>query len=798
MDIKSKLNEKQYQAAGSDSQYLRIIAGAGTGKTRTLSYKIAYLIDQGMLPTRIVAITFTNKAAKEMLSRVDGILEKESDTVFQGKPLISTFHGFCYRFLKKEIYHISPFNNSFTLLDDNDQNAIYKSIFKSMVKGDSKEFIKEVTGKISQLKSDGRFLNEVTPNDVPLGALYSFDELIHVYQNYQYEMLRQNCLDFDDLLMFTSKIMHDFVDVRLTWQSKYDIFLVDEFQDTNLVQYDLVKLFMRKEGTLGMDDRGTRLTVVGDPDQTIYTWRGAKNELIKTKLQKDFPSLETVVLDDNYRSTQNILDCANKVIANNHDRIAKNLNAASKVVGAPVSYINYSTNDMEGYGIASLIHRKVSSGEAAYNDIAIIYRANYLSNALEKQLTAFKIPYQIYGGLKFYERAEIKDALSYLRVLVNPDDFSFQRILNAPTKGIGDVTLAKAKEVEKSLGSDATLLDVFRSHSDELKLNRNSRAALDNFYAAYDSMVELYRSSCDNATLESGIRTYFAKVGFLDYVMKEDKKAAEKLTYTAATSTSKVDNVNEFMRSLTQALDTPTLDENGNEQDSTLEDFLISVALQSDQDTMKDLPQVSLMTGHVSKGLEFPIVFVTGMNDSIFPSSHAINSGLWSAIEEERRLFYVCMTRAQKFLYISSFGGKNFRSNGDYVPSQFIKETGLRKPANGSSTSSSNRSNDYYASLGIHRPTTTQKPSYFKPNNTAIRTAAPSVKPIPRPTPSATQNAVDTHYEVGDRVVHTSFGKGTVTKIVEPNIIVLFPDPYGEKRLRIGFKAYRKIQPGEE
>lgn len=792
MDIKSKLNEKQYLAASSDSQYLRIIAGAGTGKTRTLSYRIAYLIDEGMDPKRITAITFTNKAAKEMLSRVDGLLQNESEHPYNGKPLVSTFHGFCYRFLKKEIYHISPFTNAFNLLDDTDQNSIYKSIFKEMVKGDSKEFIQQITSKISSLKSDGRFVNDVTPRDVPLGALYSFDELMHVYQNYQYEMLRQNCLDFDDLLMFTSKIMKDNEDVRMSWQMKYDIFLVDEFQDTNLVQYDLVKLFMRKPGTLSYDDRGTRLTVVGDPDQTIYTWRGAKNDLIKTKLQKDFPSLETVVLDDNYRSTQNILDCANKVIANNHDRIAKNLNAASHEIGNPVCYTNFGSNDMEGYAIASKIHKLVTNNDAKYDEIAIIYRANYLSNAIEKQLTAFKIPYQVYGGLKFYERAEIKDALSYLRIIINPDDFSFKRILNAPTKGIGEVTLAKAAEVEKALGQEGSLFEVFYHHNHEIKMRDASRNALARFFSAYEEMVKIYRSNPDNATLLSAIRTYYSKVGFLDYVSEEDRKNAEKLTYTAASSTSKVDNVNEFMRSLTQALDTPNVDEDGNAQDSTLEDFLISVALQSDQDTIKDLPQVSLMTGHVSKGLEFPIVFVTGMNQMIFPSMHAMMKEDRSSIEEERRLFYVCMTRAQKSLFISSFGGKNFRGQGDYMPSQFINETGLKKKKEQQASENKNKANDYYASLGVHRPTSS--PFLRKPVGT------PGSKPVFKPyhSVSTDNQKVDTHFEVGDRVVHISFGKGTVTAVKEGKIVVLFPDPYGEKMLGIGFKAYRKMSPEEE
>ena len=782
MNIETKLNPKQYAAASSSADYLRIIAGAGTGKTRTLSYRIAYLIDQGMKPNRMVAITFTNKAAKEMLQRVTGILQTESDRPCYALPLISTFHGFCYRFLKKEIIHIPGYNNQFSVLDTQDQNAIYKLIFKGMTKGASKEFVHAIVSKISSLKNDGYFSDDVPLSEIPTNPIYTAQELLFVYREYQKNLRLQNMLDFDDLLMLTTKIMHQCEDVRTVWQNKFDIFLVDEFQDTNLVQYDMVKLFMRKADS-GLTP--TRLTVVGDPDQTIYTWRGAQNDIIKERLQRDFHSLETVVLDDNYRSTQNILNAANNLIRHNKDRMAKDLHAASNQQGEPVRYAHYASGDNEAYAIASQIRSMVMKNEYNLKDIAVIYRANYLSNALEKQLAAFKIPYQIYGGLKFYERAEIKDALSYLRAIINPDDLSFQRIINAPSKGIGEKTLEKARLMKHELGEETSLFTIFKDHPDDLRLTSRSRLALTRFYTAYQTIEDIYHSNPDTATLLSAIKSYFIATGFSDYVYEEDKKNQERTSFTASSSTSKVDNVNEFIRSLTEALDTPILDEEGNSHDSTLEDFLISVALQSDQDTMEEGRQVSLMTGHVSKGLEFPVVFVTGVNQTIFPSYHALTGDGKASIEEERRLFYVACTRAQKRLYVSSFGGVNFRTGSGYQPSMFIKELGIEEKKE-----EEKPINTYYASCGTNRPTSGNMARFSQKDKTMIQgiSQAGSLK--------QNSTSIET-YEVGDKIIHITFGKGEVIEVNGNKIKVKFQNSGEIKTMLIGFKAYRKLKEDE-
>ena len=768
MDFKKDLNEKQFLACTSDAKYLRIIAGAGTGKTRTLTYRIAYLIASGVMPSKIVAITFTNKVAKEMQTRVGDILSQDSKNSFS-KPLISTFHGFCYRFLRKEISVLNGYTPNFTVLDEQDKQDVYKQIFSKMIKGSSKDFTKAIDDKISQLKTDGKFVNDITEKDVPLGALYTFSELQYAYSNYQSILKRQNLLDFDDLLMFTYKIMMAKEDIREYYQHKYSCYLIDEFQDTNRLQYELVKLFL--------GDRNS-LTVVGDPDQTIYSWRGAKNEIIKNRLIRDFPDLETIVLDDNYRSTQAILDTANRLIKHNRDRVDKNLNAASHVPGDKVSYFHATDAEREAFKIASTISKLVMDKKAKYSDIAIIYRANYLSNNIEKQLTSFRIPYEIYGGLKFYERAEIKDALAYLRLVVNPDDMSFKRILKAPTKGIGEASLAKANELLSTLADTNSLLDVFRNHQDLIKLNRNSTKALKVFFDAYNKFRNVYNNHASNAELISGVRNYLSETGFLDYVKNEDVKNANKYSFTASSSTSKVANVEELLHDLQSYLEKDELDEDGELVNNTLEGFLMNVALQSDQDTMQAVDKVSLMTGHVSKGLEFPYVFVTGLNQGIFPSQHSLytNTGL----EEERRLCYVCMTRAKKKLYLSSFDGHNFRNGSEYVPSVFIDEAEV-------STDSDNRDDklNRQAYEGLMRP------SVKSLNRSETKKMISSAK-VNKAAP------VDDRYVIGDRVVHTSFGVGKVVGVNgTKSIVVDFPAPFGRKTLIVGFKAFRKVKEDE-
>lgn len=757
MNLREELNDRQYDAATSTSKHLRIIAGAGTGKTRTLTYRLANQIYNGMNPKRMVAITFTNKAAKEMKDRVNSLLQKE-DFEIKSQPTICTFHAFCYKFLKIEIEKIEGYTNSFQIADDADCSEIYKNIFKEMGKADDKVFCKDIIDKISSFKTQGLLPRDITSSDINRNDQFTFEELISVYSKYQHALMSQNLLDFDDLLILTFIIMENDEETRRRNQNKYDSFLIDEFQDTNNLQYELVKLFMRRD---------TSLAVVGDPDQTIYSWRGAENSIIKDRLQDDFYDLETIVLDKNYRSTQNILKTANKLISNNFDRMKKDLQSASGNIGSPVSYKSYTDQENEARGITNMIKSLHQNDAIEYSSIAIIYRSNYLSGLLEKQLTMAKIPYEIYGGLKFFERAEIKNALSYLRLAINRDDFSFRRILKAPSKFIGDVTLAKATLLQDD---ETSLFDVFKDKREILHLNKKTNSNLDIFYNAYFNFTKKLEEYSSSDELISAIKAYFDETKFLEYVKNEDVKRDEKLSFISSTSTSKIDNVNELIRMIEDYLSTDQVDDEGNLVLPSLEDFLINVSLQSDQDTIDDENKVRLMTGHVSKGLEFPIVFVTGLNQEVFPSRHAINSGLLSSIEEERRLLYVCMTRAKEKLFLSSFGGYSYVTSTDYSSSQFIKECGFERKKE--------EKRDFNSYLGSKKAS-----NKISLDNTS------SLLNMKRETIKK-----DT-YKIGDKVVHTSFGIGIVKEVLPGDkILVTFDEPYGEKKLQVGFKAFRKYE----
>ena len=762
MDIEKELNREQYLAASSDSQYLRIVAGAGTGKTRTLTYRIAYLITHGINPRRMAAFTFTKKAANEMKERV-GKLLSDNDIDLNSKVEICTFHSFCVKFLRKEISTLKDYSTTFTIADEDDIKDIQKGIFKNMVKGESKEFTKAIIQRIDDLKSDGYFPEEVSPEVIRVDDVFSYDELMFVYSSYQHELVRQNMVDFDDLLMLTYKILYDNPVIRANWQSKYDAFLVDEFQDTNLLQYDIVRLFMKKD---------TKLTVVGDPDQTIYTWRGAKNEIISKYLKEDFKNLETVVLDKNYRSTKNILDKANLLIKNNHDRVDKDLEAANNVTGDIVSYNIYNSAEKEGENIARIITELKSKENINYSDVAIIYRSNYISYSIEKALMRYKVPYQVCNGLKFYDRQEIKDSLAYLRLLVNPDDFSFKRVLKAPTKSIGDKTLENAAIYQKSLPENKTLLEIFRTDRDQFKLRSPSIISLDYFYSAYDKMIDVYNKHDNNDELVAAIREYFENTGFFNYVKKLDVQNNERNEYTTSTSTCKMENVEELLRSLSTFLSEMILDDNNELVYPTLIDFLLSVAVQTDQDNMETQDKVLLMTGHTSKGLEFPYVFLPSLNQNVFPTSHALSFNN-KAIEEERRLMYVCVTRARKKLYVSSHCGSDFQGRA-YSPSMFIKEMQFvqQKPKV--------EQPNYEPFVGRHKPS-----ANINSLNTAIGVASILKK--------AEKN--DTNYVVGDKVVHTSFGIGDVIAVDGDRLTIKFKDEIGTKKMIAGFKAFKKYVP---
>lgn len=774
INFEKDLNKQQFAAVTSTAKHLRIVAGAGTGKTRVLTYRLAYLIsERHIAPKRIVAITFTNKVAAEMKERVYNLLT-DSERML-GSPLISTFHGFCYRFLSREITHMQGFTNKFQIANDSVKSDFFKSFADKIGYKKKSPYMSLLENTIDNLKTKGVFVDQLSNSDVPLAAPFTFDTLKEAYGGYQEKLKQSNLLDFDDLLMFTLRILKENESVRRQWQSIYSVFLVDEFQDTNQVQYDIVKILMNNE---------TELAVVGDPDQTIYTWRGADNNLVRYQLEKDFKDLETITLDENYRSTQAILDKANLLIKNNSNRMEKNLVAANKEVGDKVECLRANNAEEEARMIATKIYGYHKNG-VKYSDCAIIYRSSFLSRAIEHALSQAGIPYKLYG-LKFYEREEIIDALSYFRLLVNPDDeFSFKRILNAPKKGVAEKGISEIELIRQKY--KISFLDVINERLNEVNIGSKAKLNLKQFIEQYKNCLTNLEKNDDLSQISNILKNYLDSVGFLDYVKELDIKKEDKSD--DKNSNIKFDNVMELMSFVNTFMLNPSNEEE--ELEPTLENFLILIAIQSSQDEVdSNADAVSVMTAHVSKGLEFPCVFVTGVNQFIFPNSHAINEGTKAAIEEERRLMYVAMTRAKKHLTVSYFYGFNCRQGSSYVPSIFLKEAGLLQNnsiSNEYSISSpkttggyfKNASNEYNRIQKILNGKFASKPKEEYQGRRGIITLNQDI------------GAKD-HYEIGDKCVHTSYGIGTVTAINGDRLTVDF----GEKGIKIlnnGYKTFKKL-----
>lgn len=745
----SKLNDNQYKACTLESTYLRIIAGAGTGKTQTLSNRIVYFIlEKDIKPKEIVAITFTNKAAKTMLDRVNLIL-RNNNASFSSSPLITTFHGFCLRFLKKEISNLgSRLNNNFTIIDEDDQRKVFKDIFTNLEIDKQKDLCLEIISLIKKAKSRGYLVSDVD-SSFTSNSDVQFNLFLKIYNIYQDTLIKQNQVDFDDLIIYTKKILEKNNDVRLHWQKKFKMIFVDEFQDTDLVQYELIKLLLDK-----LSDEKTMLTVVGDPDQTIYSWRGAQNKIIKDLLPKDFPSLESVVLDINYRSTKQILDAANKLINNNTDRLKKDLVPFNDKSGEQVKVLNFFSASEEAKYISNDIKSLTKNNEYKYSDFAILYRSNYLSNTIEKQLTLSSIPYDVYGGVKFYDRKEVKDALAYIKLLVNPcDDLSFIRILQAPSRGIGQVTLSSAKKLAEE--ENKSLFEIFKE--DKIRLSQSCKQALNNFYNSYNKVVSLDINEYRN------IKHYLEEVGLESYIDTLDFNDAKKHNYLDVERNVRRQNYNELLNEIKNYVETINVDYEGNENKNTLTDFISNITLLSGQDDI-DLTssKVLLSTCHVAKGLEFKIVYLIGLNENIFPSSYSLNSFDNKLIEEERRLCYVACTRAREKLIISTYKIGNY-SGLSYTPSMFIEELGLKTNfANSKNIGNLNNSFGFNKNNFIGADITNKKKTNYD------------------------------IFSIGDRISHDKYGLGYVVDINKKNIVISFDASEGLKTFVIDAPQLKK------
>lgn len=637
--LRNQLNSQQWQAVSCLEGPLLILAGAGSGKTRVLTYRFANLVLEGLTaPENILAVTFTNKAAKEMEARLYKILSEFDIKVFN--PLwIHTFHAVCVKILREHIECLG-YQKNFTIYDPSDQRSQMKKTLQSL-KIDEKVYpVKSFINKISWAKTLG-----LTPKNIESEHKHFMDKKsLSVYQRYEEEMFRSNALDFDDLLLKTKILFEKHPNVLEIYQNKFQYIMVDEYQDTNALQYKIVKMLSKSHGNL---------CVVGDEDQSIYSWRGADIENILT-FEKDFNGAKFIKLEENYRSSNNIVRAATKLIQNNSQRKDKVL-FTNNPDGDPIVVREEIDEYSEARFVTNSIENIVRHGEAKYKDIAIFYRTNAQSRAIEDQLRAKGISYKIIGGLKFYERMEIKDMLCYLRLCVNPhDDAAFRRVINVPTRGIGKTTLDKINQL--SIDRAVSLASASLMAMDEALFNKGTANKISNFL----ELLERFRDIAPNMLPSDLYLEVLEQTGYEARLKKED--TAENL--------ARLDNLQELLNAIRQ------FEKERGEEGALLDAFLEEMALVSEADNIEeDNNCVHLMTLHISKGLEFPYVFIVGMEDGIFPSFQNIESEDESDLEEERRLAYVGMTRAEKQLCIIYAKKRRVWGNMQYYsPSRFIDE----------------------------------------------------------------------------------------------------------------------------
>lgn len=638
MDYSELLNKEQLAAVSTDSQYVLVIAGAGSGKTRVLTYRISWLIgEEGVAPERLLAFAFTNKVADEMKTRALALLPGPVHALH-----VSTFHSFCARFLRREIA-VLGYPTNYTILDEDDQKKIIQNLAVESGRNKSDDIVRFTLSFIDHEKCRGHY-----PSDVRLPKFPTVKEeaALTFFQHYEERKNKMHALDFDDLLLKTIQILEKYPEIKTDWQRRFDHILIDEFQDVNQVQYKLVKLLAR-------DD--TSLYVVGDPDQTIYTWRGADQNIIMN-FARHYPTAEKIILARNYRSTATILTAANTLIAHNDKRYKKDLYTRQQG-GEPIVHRLFYTNELEASFIAGEIERlRVMEKDFHYHDVAILYRASYLTLVVEKELMRRRIPYRIYGSVKFFERKEVKDVLAYLRLLVNPrDDVSFERIVNTPHRGFGKTSLS-ILQAECRLQGLPYLIYLDRLSEFKTALKPRNLVALTFLLEKIRHTRELLLERPFD--YPSILEEYIRGVGLFDQLSDKKDEEIDRLA-----------NVKELFRDISSFA--------SRFPEATYENYLENATLQSAQDELTDGDFIALMTIHVAKGLEFPYVFLFSLNDGIFPSDRTLAEAGKEGLEEERRLCYVAFTRAKKRLYLTCNGSYAFVHGRTLLPSRFFKEAGM-------------------------------------------------------------------------------------------------------------------------
>ena len=629
MDLLGGLNEAQKEAALTTTGPLLILAGAGSGKTKTLTHRIALLVaEQKVWPSHILAVTFTNKAAREMRERLASLLRQPNDRSFM--PWMGTFHSICVRLLRMDGEAIKIPRN-FVIYDEDDRRGLIKQAMKTLSISDKDMKPTAVSGVISAAKNALQ-----DPDEFEASAQYPFQKSVaRVYREYEARKKAAQALDFDDLLIEAVRLLRDSKEIREKWRAQFEYILIDEYQDTNAAQYQLVKLLVNDS---------QNICVVGDDWQSIYSWRGADFTNI-LNFERDFPGTKVVKLEQNYRSTGNILEAAHSVITKNTQRTNKELWTAEGA-GAPVQAHGVYDEAEEARQVADRISAQVSIGARRFDDFAVLYRTNAQSYTLERAFIQMRVPYQIVGGVRFYDRKEIKDVVAYLKLIYQPHDrMSFSRIANVPTRGVGATSLEKFLTWQSS--SDKDIIDALVAMGSERVVTGKAKAAM----AALGEKLQALRGRLEEAHPAELIETVIKTMGYRDYILDGTPQAEDR---------------EENLGSLLSDAQNFT----------SLPDFLEEVALMSSVDSQSEGNKVTLMTLHAAKGLEFPVVFMVGMEEGILPHSRVFEAGP-SELEEERRLCYVGMTRAREELHLSyAYSRLQFGTRGYNPVSRFIADMG--------------------------------------------------------------------------------------------------------------------------
>ena len=722
------LNKEQQQAVQHTEGPLLILAGAGSGKTKVLTVRIAHLLAQGVNPYEILAITFTNKAAKEMKSRVEGLVGDVANRIW-----LSTFHSFCAKFLRFELDNFLGYNSNFTIYDTSDSQAVIKAALKALNLDDKYYPVGAMIGAISDAKNKLLFASDFRKQ----ARDFYQQKVADVYEYYERELRKNNALDFDDLLLVAVKLLQSNEAVLDKYSKRFRYVMIDEYQDTNHAQYLLAKL---------LASHWKNIAVVGDADQSIYAWRGADIQNI-LDFEKDYPNCTSIKLEQNYRSTKIILDAANAVIENNEGRPKKNL-WTDKTEGAKIQHFTAQSEHEEAAFIGDTIAKKHDIHGVPYGDMAILYRTNAQSRVLEEALIKRALPYTMVGGTKFYDRKEIKDVLAYLRVLYNPfDDLSLLRIINVPKRSIGATTVAKLQDYARANGTSLFMTLTQLHLVDTIK--GKTKEKLEEFGILIFTLV----AEMEDKTVLDILESILDRTGYL----------AQLEESTDPQDQARAENIGELLSVAKDFQDTnPT---------GTVEDFLEQVALVNDVDSFdQEESKVTLMTLHAAKGLEFPIVFLGGLEEGLFPHSRTLMNP--EEIEEERRLAYVGITRAEKELYISNATTRTvFGRTSSYLPSRFIDEI----------------PEELVDGLRAKR----KVPDDIKrhvPQHMSV-TSRPVTKPIVR-------NEVIADWKVGDTAIHSKWGNGKVINVAGEGAGMKLTIEFPTQGVRVVMAKFAPVKKG--